>query len=434
MLPRMKRLLLAVVALLACSLPLRGQSSSSGIGITFQNGGVILGPATTVNCSTGMSCTISGTTVTLTSTGGGGGVSSVSGDGTVITNSASTGAVTLTVTGTSGGVPYFSSTSGWASSALLASGGVVLGGGAATAPLTSTQLTFAAPTLTIGLAGTSSGILKLAGSTSGGATYTAPAVAGTATNPVVSSNALEINLTSATAAALTFADTATGWGQSGTGVWKFFGAGTDTLALANSIVRVTTATGYAWSNSSSSSAATQDTCAGRNAAGIVSADTSTCGNALGTFNATGYQAGGTAGLTETGTLCTATFTTKAGLVTVCTAASDARLKTDIHPYVRGLADVMKLRPASYRWNAEGRKVTGLSSDTQFDGFIAQNVKQVMPEAVGTETHDGVDYLSLPQGDRPIVAAEVNAIQQQQAEIKRLEREVARLRHEIEARH
>lgn len=46
------------------------------------------------------------------------------------------GTLALTVAGTSGGVPYFSSGSAWASSALLAANRLVLGGGAATAPAT----------------------------------------------------------------------------------------------------------------------------------------------------------------------------------------------------------------------------------------------------------------------------------------------------------
>jgi hypothetical protein len=98
----------------------------------------------------------------------------------------------LTVAGTSGGIPYFSGASTWASSALLSSGGVMLGGGVAAAPLTSTQLTFSAPTLTIGLSGTSSGILALAGSTSGHVTITAPAVSDTITNPIIISNSVTL--------------------------------------------------------------------------------------------------------------------------------------------------------------------------------------------------------------------------------------------------
>jgi hypothetical protein len=48
------------------------------------------------------------------------------------------GTLALTVAGTSGGIPYFSGTSTWASSGLLASNALMVGGGAATAPSTVT--------------------------------------------------------------------------------------------------------------------------------------------------------------------------------------------------------------------------------------------------------------------------------------------------------
>jgi hypothetical protein len=70
-----------------------------------------------------------------TGNGASGAVTSVSGDGTVITNSASTGAVTLTIAGTSGGIPYFNTATSWASSAALTHYGVVYGGGAGGAPV-----------------------------------------------------------------------------------------------------------------------------------------------------------------------------------------------------------------------------------------------------------------------------------------------------------
>jgi hypothetical protein len=47
-----------------------------------------------------------------------------------------TGTLALTVAGTSGGIPYFSSASGWASSAALTANALMIGGGAATAPST----------------------------------------------------------------------------------------------------------------------------------------------------------------------------------------------------------------------------------------------------------------------------------------------------------
>ena len=48
------------------------------------------------------------------------------------------GTLALTVAGTSGGIPYFTSTSTWASSAALAAGSLVLGGGAGVTPATTT--------------------------------------------------------------------------------------------------------------------------------------------------------------------------------------------------------------------------------------------------------------------------------------------------------
>ena len=115
-------------------------------------------------------------------------VTSVSFTGGLISVATANTTPALTVAGTSGGIPYFSSTTTWASSALLAATGLVIGGGAGAAPATNTALTFTGATLTVGLAGTSSGILALTGSTSGTATITAPAVADTVTNPIVSSN------------------------------------------------------------------------------------------------------------------------------------------------------------------------------------------------------------------------------------------------------
>ena len=48
------------------------------------------------------------------------------------------GTLALTVAGTSGGIPYFSSSSTWASSAALAANAIVIGGGAGASPVTTT--------------------------------------------------------------------------------------------------------------------------------------------------------------------------------------------------------------------------------------------------------------------------------------------------------
>jgi hypothetical protein len=81
---------------------------------------------------------------TLSSSGGGGGVSSVAQTftGGLISVSGSpiesSGTLALTVAGTSGGIPYFSGSTTWASSSVLASNNLVVGGGAGAAPSTVT--------------------------------------------------------------------------------------------------------------------------------------------------------------------------------------------------------------------------------------------------------------------------------------------------------
>jgi hypothetical protein len=69
---------------------------------------------------------------------GSGSVTSVSFTGGLITVATATTTPALTVAGTSGGVPYFSSASTWASSAVLASNALMIGGGAGAAPATTT--------------------------------------------------------------------------------------------------------------------------------------------------------------------------------------------------------------------------------------------------------------------------------------------------------
>lgn len=69
---------------------------------------------------------------------GAGTVTSVSFTGGLISVATATTTPALTVAGTSGGIPYFSSTSTWASSGALAANAIVIGGGAGAAPATTT--------------------------------------------------------------------------------------------------------------------------------------------------------------------------------------------------------------------------------------------------------------------------------------------------------
>lgn len=69
---------------------------------------------------------------------GAGTVTSVSFTGGLISVANASTTPALTVAGTSGGIPYFSSTSTWASSGLLSANAIMIGGGAGAAPSTTT--------------------------------------------------------------------------------------------------------------------------------------------------------------------------------------------------------------------------------------------------------------------------------------------------------
>jgi hypothetical protein len=125
--------------------------ASGGTGqTTYTNGQLLIGNTTgntltkaTLTAGSGITITNGTGTITIASSGGGtvtsvaqsftGGIISVA--GSPITTS---GTLALTVAGTSGGVPYFTSTSTWATSALLAANALMVGGGAGVAPSTVT--------------------------------------------------------------------------------------------------------------------------------------------------------------------------------------------------------------------------------------------------------------------------------------------------------
>jgi hypothetical protein len=85
----------------------------------------------------------------------------------------------------------------------LTANAVVLGAGGADTKVSTGITTNGASELDLGVAGTS-GVLGLNGLTSGKATLTAPAVAGTSTNPIVSTNALQLPVGAAATPSLTF--------------------------------------------------------------------------------------------------------------------------------------------------------------------------------------------------------------------------------------
>lgn len=92
-----------------------------------------------------------------------------------------------------------------------------------------------APTgLSVGANGGSTGVLTMKGSTSGAATFTAPAVAGTTSNPVVSSNALQLPSLGQGVAGLNYAGSTGFWSSDTTNHWLIWGsAAQDWFGLNN---------------------------------------------------------------------------------------------------------------------------------------------------------------------------------------------------------
>ena len=99
-------------------------------------------------------------------------------------------------------------------------------------------------------------------------------------------------------------------------------------------------------------------------------------------------------------------------------ASDFNLKNSIEPINYGLNCINQLKPVSYLWNDVNRKLDSTIPDI---GFIAQDVMDVIPEAVRSNG-DG----DLQLNYKAITATLVKAIQEQNLLIKALEQRIINL--------
>ncbi|MBN1337766.1 MAG: tail fiber domain-containing protein [Bacteroidales bacterium] len=97
--------------------------------------------------------------------------------------------------------------------------------------------------------------------------------------------------------------------------------------------------------------------------------------------------------------------------------SDIRMKTDIHPSVYGLKEVMNLNPVQYHWKSKPEKGTQV-------GLIAQDVIAVIPEVVNTGDDEmktmGLHYDKL-------VPVLIKAIQEQQAMIVQMQKQIEEMK-------
>jgi hypothetical protein len=114
-----------------------------------------------------------------------------------------------------------------------------------------------------------------------------------------------------------------------------------------------------------------------------------------------------------------------------TAFSDARLKEDIHPYTRGLAELRALRPVRYKY----KKEYWAASDRHFTGLIAQEVQDVVPEMVHPYKFQAIgdkllDVLAVDPSDLTYML--INAVKELDAENQQLKARLAAVEAEKQA--
>ena len=108
-----------------------------------------------------------------------------------------------------------------------------------------------------------------------------------------------------------------------------------------------------------------------------------------------------------------------------TIVSDQRLKTVNGNYTKGLNEILQLKPVRYNYKNSGiRTFEKEVLDTEFAGFLAQEVQPLFPEAVGI---DGDGFLNF--NIHPILIASVNALKELSAKNDQLEQKSSQLEKE-----
>lgn len=96
--------------------------------------------------------------------------------------------------------------------------------------------------------------------------------------------------------------------------------------------------------------------------------------------------------------------------------SDQRLKDSVQPLDAGMETLLKLNPVSFTWNDKAEKMQVGKHDI---GLIAQEVEQLVPEAVYTDGSSGYKLVDYPR----LVPVLINAIKDQQKQIDELRAEI-----------
>ncbi|MFZ3136091.1 MAG: tail fiber domain-containing protein [Thermodesulfovibrionales bacterium] len=138
-----------------------------------------------------------------------------------------------------------------------------------------------------------------------------------------------------------------------------------------------------------------------------------------------------------------------------TIASDARLKTNIQSYTKGLKEILQINPVTYKYNGKGGighnkvtskdPVTGEEIETEIIdtellsktnvGVLAKDIQSVVPEAVSShkgkinkDDTDETDILDF--NSHPLTFILINAVKELKAQIDSLEEQIADLKAKV----
>lgn len=111
---------------------------------------------------------------------------------------------------------------------------------------------------------------------------------------------------------------------------------------------------------------------------------------------------------------------KTGSGTAWIIASDARIKKNVTPYTKGLAELSQINIKNFEFNGLGNSIDG----TKGIGVIADEVEQILPESVATNKvklhKDDIDRVDLKHFDSTeLVYLLVNAVKELKAEVDAL---------------
>lgn len=109
-----------------------------------------------------------------------------------------------------------------------------------------------------------------------------------------------------------------------------------------------------------------------------------------------------------------------------TNASDKRLKDRIVPFQDGLDAILAIRPVKYHYN----KLSGMDTQPEYVGVIAQELKEIAPYMVGSFEKDEETYLDVDNSAMTYML--INGMKEQQALIQKQAAAIELLQQQVEA--